>query len=94
MEGIYAARAVPLAGQLVDMAGLRGWEVAILLALACDRGAAAVNKTTRHPTSNGIKSRVKRVVRGECIDFTSFGSTLINIFQNSFYMCMSQRSSS
>jgi len=30
MEGIYAARAVPLAGQLVDMAGLR---VCLCLAL-------------------------------------------------------------
>ena len=69
MEGIYAARAVPEAGQLVEMAGPDACSGVALLAFACDDGADATNKHTRQPTSNERKMREERT---ENIVFFSF----------------------
>ena len=60
MEGIYAARAVPDAGQLVEMAGLDACNGVVLLAFAGDDGAHATNKHTRQPASNESKMREER----------------------------------
>jgi hypothetical protein len=68
MEGIYAARAVPEAGQLVEMAGLDAGSGVALLAFACNDGADATNKPTTQPT-NSSESKM-REERAENIVFS------------------------
>jgi hypothetical protein len=66
MEGIYAARAVPAAGQLVVMAGLDADSGVALLAFACNDGAYAINKPTTQPTSSS-ESKMREERAGNII---------------------------
>src|SRR5437016_6342062 len=65
-DGMTAGRAVPSAGQVVEIAGPSARDVVLLLALTCDCDADAANRNTRQPARNEIKTREARV---EYIDF-------------------------